>query len=295
MDNRIVSTLLSIGRLLIAVIICISVAASLLLGSVNVLFDRDLYVSVTADESFIAALKADVRDYLEDECLFYGIPFEVVDDVVTSEQMHSAAKMRMSSVYDALCDGGEPERVALEALPFQKRIQEYFDTLPIEEQPLDNGAAVTIAQEFADGVSAVMQLGITDKLIKTAHPLFAEKALPRKVLRVFPIVLLIAVVFTLVGVIPVKTTLRRRAYSVSGALFVGSALVAVPTWLFVGLDFPAKLALADSALRQYVNGVLYTVLDRMTAITTTAFIVSAVLLIASIVWLVTEKTKKTAH
>ena len=283
MDNRIVSTLLSIGRLLIAVIICVSVAASLLLGSVNVLFDRDLYVSVTADEAFIAALKADVYDYLEDECLFYGIPFEVVDDVVTSEQMHSAAKMRMSSVYDALCDGGEAERVALEALPFQKRIQEYFDTLPIEEQPLDTEAAATIAQEFADGVSAVMQLGITDKLIKTAHPLFAEKALPRKVLRVFPIVLLIAVVFTLVGVIPVKTTLRRRAYSVSGALFVGSALVAVPTWLFVGLDFPATIALADSALRQYVNGVLYTVLDRMTAITTTAFIVSAVLLIASIV------------
>lgn len=294
MDKRLTNMLLIIGRSLVAVIVCLSFAASLLLWSVSALFQRESYVSVADKEAFITALHADVYDYLEDECLFYGIPFEVMDGVVTAKQLRSAVKARMGSVYDALCDGGKPESIALDAAPFQTVIQAYFDSLPIEEQPLDTAAAATIAVDFADGVSAVMQLGISEKLIKTAHPLFAENALPRKAVRVLPAALVLTLALALAGLLPIKTTLRRRAYSVSGALFVGSTLAAVPTWLFVGLDFPATIALTDSALREYVNGVLYTVLDRMTIITTTAFVISAVLLIASVVWLVTEKTKKTA-
>ncbi len=294
MDNRMVRVLLTVGRLAIAVIVCVSLAVSLLLWSAGALFDRELYVSVAADDAFIAALEADVRDYLEDECLFYGIPFEVMDGVVTAEHMRSAAKTRMGSVYDALSGGGEPDAVVMEIAPFQTVIQAYFDSLPREEQPLDTAAAATVAKDFADGVSSVMQLGITAKLVKTARPVFAENALPRKALRVLPFAVLLTVLFALVGLIPVKTTLRRRAYGVSGALFAGSTLVAVPTWLFVGLDFPASIALVESALREYVCLALYTVLDRMTVIATTAFVISAILLIASIVWLVTDKTEKTA-
>lgn len=289
MDNRMVHVLLTVGRLLVAVIVCVSLAVSLLLWSMGALLDREVYVSVAADDAFITALQADVRDHLEDECLFYGIPFEVMDGVVTAEQMRSTAQARMGSVYDALYSGGEPDTIVLDAAPFQAVIQAYFDSLPIEEQPLDTAAAATVAKDFAEGVSAVMQLGITAKLVKTAHPVFAEGSLPRTVLRVFPWCVVITVLFALVGMIPVKTTLRQRAYGVSGALFVGSTLVAVPTWLFVGLDFPASIALGESALREYVRLLLYTVLDRMTVITTTAFVISAILLIASIVWLVIEK------
>ena len=42
------------------------------------------------------------------------------------------------------------------------------------------------------------------------------------------------------------------------------------------------------------GAVLYTVIDRMTVIVTIAFIVSAVLLTASVVWLVKDKKQKTA-
>ncbi len=295
MDKPLVRVLFTVGRLVLAAIVCVSLAVSLLLWSAGAVFNRELYVSVAADDAFVTALEADVRDHLEDECLFYGIPFEVMDGVVTGEQIRSAAKTRMGSVYDALCSGGEPDAIVLDTAPFQTVIQGYFDSLPTEEQPLDAEAAATIAKDFADGVSAVMQLGVTAKLLKTAHPLFAEDALPRKILRLFPWSLLMTVLFALVGLIPVKTTLRQRAYGVSGALFVGSALVAVPTWLFVGLDFPSSIALSESALREYVRLLLYTVLDRMTVITTTAFVISAILLIASVVWIVIEKKEKAAQ
>lgn len=295
MNKPIVRVLLTVGRLAVAAIVCVSLAVSLLLWSAGALFNhRELYVSVAKDDAFIEALEADVRDHLEDECLFYGIPFEVMDGVVTPAQMRAAAKTRMESAYDALCSGGEPDAIVLDTAPFQAVIQAYFDSLPKEEQPLDTEAAATLAKDFADSVSSVMQLGVTAKLLKTAHPLFAEDALPRKVLRLLPFSVLITVLFALVGLIPVKTTLRQRVYGVSGALFVGSALIAVPTWLFVGLDFPATIALAESALREYVRLLLYAVLDRMTLITTTAFVISAMLLIAAVIWLVIEKKEKTA-
>ena len=150
-------------------------------------------------------------------------------------------------------------------------------------------AAATIAADFAKGTASVMQLGLTAKMVQTAHPLFAEDSLPRRVVSLYPWWSLATVVLVAISLLPFKSTLRQRAYGTAGALFIGSALAAVPTWLFVSLDFPSSIALGESALRTYVRETLYAVLDRMQFITTVAFVVGAVLLIASIVWNVYRK------
>ncbi len=291
MDNRLIRVLLAIGRTVLAIGIVISLAASLLLFSLSVLFDRELYRTHAQTKAFVTALQTDVDEFLEDECLFYGIPREVVSTVLTAEQIQKAAETRMLSVYDALCNGSEPVTVTVDAAPFTKAIQAYFDTLPIEEQPLDTMAAATIAADFAKGTASVMQLGLTAKMVQTAHPLFAEGSLPRRVVSLYPWWSLATVVLVAISLLPFKSALRQRAYGTAGALFVGSALAAVPTWLFVSLDFPASIALGESALREYIRLVLYAVLERTQAITTTAFVIGAVLLIATIVWNVCRKPK----
>ncbi len=289
MDKPMVRTALGVGRFVIALLLCVSLAASLLLTSLQPLLERQLYEATAARPEFVAALQADVQDYLDGECLFYGLPLEAVSDVLTADQIKAAAAARMASVYEALCSGEKPAAVTVDAAPFEAAIAAYFDTLPVEEKPLDTTAAATIAADFATGLAAVMQLGITEKITDMAHPVFAEQSLPRRVLKLVPWCILLAVLCAAIGLIPVRSTLRARAYGVAGAAFVGSALAAVPTWLFVGLDFPASIALGDSALREYVRLCLYTVLDRMTWITTTAFVVSAVLLTASVVWVVRKQ------
>ncbi|MBQ9963976.1 MAG: hypothetical protein IJP14_02520 [Clostridia bacterium] len=288
-NNRFVCALLGIVRFVITAGLCVSLAAVLLLSGLRVLFDREWYVQTTREPAFVEQLQADIADYLEDECLFYGIPFESVKDVLTEQQIQAAAEKRMASVYDALCSGGEPTAVTVDAAPFTAAIQAYFDTLPAEERPLDTEAAGTIATDFASGVASVMQLGISGKIVATAHPAFAEDSLPRRVLGTVHWWAVAVLVLTGLSLIPYGSTLHKRAYSTTGALFIGSALAAVPTWLFVRLDFPASIALGESALREYVQLLLYTVLDRLNVITATAFAISAVLLLASVVWTVCSK------
>lgn len=290
MDKR-QKPLLSLARLLVAVLLCAAVVGSLLAVSLQALFKRDLYVTVAASDTVVSALHAEVLEQLESECLFYDLPYNTMKTALPENTVRTALAAYADDLYTALDSGALPSSVALDTAPFKAAIDLFFDTLPAEERPLDPDASQTIAQELSENISHVLSMGIGEKVLKTAHPLFARA---HRLVDTGVWLLLTAVVLAAVSMIPTKSTLRERAYGTASSLFVGCAIVAAPTWLFVSLDFPAKLAIGDSALREYVNGVLYTALDRMTAITTTAFVISAVLLIASVVWNVKTKKEKTA-
>jgi len=285
---------LGIARFLLAALLCVAVVCLLLTFSLQVMFDADIYGKAAQTEAFASALHEEVLEHLDAECLFYGLPYDTIKDAMPMQTVLGVAQERMATVYDTLCRGTKLPSLSLDSAPFKAAIDSFFETLPFEERPLDPDASQTIAKELAESTALVMSIGISDKLIKTAHPLFAENSPLRRVADSSVWLMLVIALLTAACLYPLKSTLRQRAYSAASTLFVGSAVVAVPTWLFVSLDFPAKLAIGDSALREYVSGVLYIAIDRMTAVTTTAFVISAVLLIASVVWLVKEKNKKTA-
>ena len=287
--------LLSAARFLLAAVLCVAVVFSLLAFSLRAVFDPDVYAATAEADAFVSALDTEVSEHLESEGLFYDLPHDVLKAAVPVQTVQAVAKERMASAYRTLYSGTTLPNVTLDPAPFKNTIDSFFETLPAEERPLDPDASQTIAAELAESTALVMSIGISDKLLSTAHPLFAETSPLRRVANAGIWLLLAVVVLTAVSLIPFKSTLRQRVYGTAGALFIGSAVVAVPMWLFAALDLPLKIAIGDSALREYVNGVLYTVLGRANTVATIAFVVTAVLLIATVVWLVTEKNKKTAQ
>ncbi len=289
------NTLIAVARLLVAAVLCAAVVCSLLAFSLQAVFDSDVYGAAAETDAFVAALHTEVSEHLESECLFYDLPYDTVKEAMPVQTVQAVARERMAAVYDTLCRGTKLPAATLDPAPFKAAIDSFFETLPAEERPLDVDASKTIAGELAESTALVMSIGISDKLLASARPLFADVSPLRRVADAGAWILLTVVVLAALSLIPLKSTWRQRAYTTASTLFIGSAVVAVPMWLFVGLDLPSKIAIGDSALREYVNAVLYTVFDRANAIATAAFIVSAVLLIAAVVWLVTNKNKKTAH
>ncbi len=288
-------SLLSAARFLLAVVLCAAVVCSLLAFSLQAVFDSDVYGEAAETDVFVSALYTEVSEHLESECLFYDLPYDTVIKAMPVQTVQDVSREHITAVYDTLCHGTKLPSVTLDSAPFKRAIDSFFATLPVEERPLDPDASSTIAGELAESTALVMSIGISDKLLSSAHPLFAETSPLRRVTNAGIWLLLAVVVLTAVSLIPFKSTLRQRVYGTAGALFIGSAIVAVPMWLFAGLDLPAKIAIGDSALREYVNGVLYTVLGRANTVATVAFVVTAVLLIAAVVWLITESKEKTAQ
>ncbi len=286
------NALLAVGRFVLAAALCTSVVVALLSFSLQTVFEREVYTAAAEADTFVSSLHTEVLEHLESECLFYDLPYDTMSAALPAETVKAAVAERMAAVYDSLCTGEALPSVTLDSAPFKAAIDSFFDTLPVEERPLDPDASQTIAGELAESIGLVMSVGISDKLLATVHPLFAESSPLRQLVDVRVWLLLAVVVLAAVSLIPLKSSVRQRTYSTAGALFIGSALVAVPVWLFAGHDLPSKLAIGDSALREYVNTILNAVIDRMTVITTIAFIVSALLLVVSVTWLMFEKTKQ---
>lgn len=281
--------LLAVGRLAIMVLLCVTVAVTLMSFSLRAVFEREVYIGAALSDSFVSALYTEVQEYLESECMFYDLPYDTIKTAFSPETVKAVAMERVTVVYDSLLTGEKLPSMAVDPAPFKAAIDSFFETLPFEERPLDSDASQTIAGELAQSTGLVMGLGISDKLVSIAHPFFADTS-PLRRLADLGIALLFAIMMlTAVSLIPLRSTLRQRAYTTVGTLFIGSALVAVPMWLFVGHDLPSKLAIGDSALREFVRTALYTVINRANGIATIAFVVSTLLLIASVVWLVIFK------
>lgn len=293
--DKLRNTVLISGRFVLAVLLCVSFVISLLFFALQAVFRRETYVAAAESDAFVSSLHTEVLEHLESECLFYDLPYDTMSAALPVQTVQVVVRERMAGVYDALCTGKTLPSVALDPAPFKAAIDSFFESLPFEERPLDADASQTIATELAQSMGLVMSAGISDKLIQTAHPLFAEASPLRQLANRGFWWLIIMTVLVVISLIPFKSSYGQRAYSTAGALFIGSTLVAVPTWLFVGHDLPSRLAVGDSALKQYVNTVLYTIINRTNVIVSVAFIICLVLLILSVMWILKEnKENKTA-
>lgn len=282
-------TLLAVGRFVLAAALCAAVAVTLLSFSLQAVFTHELYGDAAQSDGFVSTLYTEAQEHLASECLFYDLPYDTMSAALPVETVRTVVLERLTAVYDALHTGETLPSATMDPAPFKAAIDSFFETLPFEERPLDPDASQTIADELSKSVALVMSIGIGDTLVKTVHPLFADTSPLRQFVDTRVWLLLSVAVLAAVSLIPFKSTLRQRAYGTAGALFIGSALMAAPTWLFVVDDLPSKLAIGDSSLKEYINAILYAVIHRTNGIATTAFVISTVLLLASVGWLVVRK------
>lgn len=278
----------ALARTVLAVLLALTALAGLLSLSARQVYQLARY-SAAANDAFYDSLYVAVQDHLQSEALFYGIPYETLQQGVTKPSVRAAVEPSIASVYGTLRGDNTMADIVLPTEPFRAAVQAYFDGLPVEEQPLDPKAAETIAGEVAKSTALVAAAGIGDRTLNLVKPLFSNSSLPKRVADAFWWLVAALGVLTVVSVLPIGRSWRERLQSTAGSLFIGTAMAAVPAFLFARLDFPSKLVIGESALREYVSAFLYELIDSIRTLTLTAFIVAAVLLVITTVILSLQK------
>lgn len=278
-------------RFLLSLLLVFSVAATLLSHVLQyALYDRAAYTKAAHSPELIESVHVALLNGLESECLFYDLPFETMKTAVSKEVVETLVTTQTSAVYDALFDGKPLPTLLWDSAAFTQTIQSFFDTLPKQDRPSDT-VAQTIADDLINSLSPILNIGLSDKLLKQGHDM-VEKLSPLRVFASLTIPLLIvsAILATALWLLTPKN-IPQRLQSVFGMTFLGFSVVAVPLWLLQWYDLPARLVLGESALKDYVDGVLYQIIDHSVTITSIVFAVSAVVLVASVVFRVRTSQK----
>ncbi len=280
------------ARVLLSVLLVLAVAATLLSHVLRyVLCDRTAYTEAAHSKTFTKSVHTALLNRLESECLFYDLPFETLQTAVSEQVAETLVTSHMSAVYDALFHGTPLPVIQWDSTALTQTIQVFFNTLPEQERPSDT-AAQTIADDLINSMVPILYVGLNDKLLGQGHGI-VKKLLPLQSFASLTVWLLLLSVLLSVGlwlVTPKNTP--RRLQTVFGMAFLGSSMVAVPLWLLQWYDLPSRLVLGESALKQYVNGVLYQMVDHSVTVVSIAVVVSGLLLVTAVVLRISLSQKK---
>ena len=279
------------ARFLLSLLLVLSVAATLLSCVLRyVLLDRTAYTKAAHSPALVNSVHTVLLNRLESECLFYDLPFETLKTAVSKETAKTLVTAQTLAMYDALFNGAPLPKVEWDGAALTRTIQSFFDTLPEQDRPT-NDAAQTIAADLINSMSPMLRIGLSDKLLAQGHSII-KKLLPLQSFATITVWLALLSVVLAVGLwlVTPKST-PQRLQTVFGMVFFGLSVVAVPFWLLRWYDLPSRLVLSESALKQYVNSVLYRIVNYSVTVTSVVFAVSAVLLFTAVVLRVRKMNK----
>lgn len=278
---------LSAWHVLGFVLLMLSLAATVLLFCVrHVLLDESVYHAIPETPGFVEGMTEYVLEDLSNECDIYANSdklFDSVKTVVTREWVGSLSRHYAELVYDALMTGEQPKQIEVDPTAYRQAIDAFFATLPEEERPQDETTSLTMAEELADSTATVLQSGLVDKVLPSAHRYIYGNATVRRLSSLFGWAVVMTVLLTVLNLIWFGSDIRRRSYATAGALFLGSALVFIPLWLVQRHGIVDRLVLGNSPLKLYVDGVLNGLTTGMTSAALWVFVTCAVALLAAIV------------
>lgn len=286
MANRVVYPFL---RGLLAALVAVFVAASVWLGCLQgFVFQESLYRNIAQDETFVSGMTQFVLDDLEAECLFYGLPFDTVKTVVSEEWVQVLSQEYAASVYTGLCQGTATAEFSVDPARYRTVLDDYFAALP-EGHVADEEAPATIANELAESTALVLSGGLNGTVIGYGHRWVYGNTLLRQATAGWWLPLAVAVVLAVLSLLLHRGSLFCRLYTVAGSLFIGSALAAVPLWLAKHHNIADRLALGDSPMKLYADGIINGVIHGMVQTACGVMIACFVLLVVAVLGVAFEK------
>lgn len=278
---------LSAGRAVGFVLLTLSLAATVLLFCVrHILLNESVYHAVPEAAGFVEGMTGFVLEDLGHECELYENGEQLYSHLktaVSEEWIASLSRQYAEAVYEALMTGEALRPVTVDPAAYRQAIEAFAATLPETERP-DTDAVAGMAQELADSTADVLQSGLVDRVLPSAHRYIYGNATVLRLSSLFGWSLGATALLIVLNTIWVGSDPRRRAYLTSGALFLGSALAAVPLWMLRRHGLAERLVLGEGPLKLYVSGVVNGLIDRMANAAGWTFVVCAVLLIAAVVW-----------
>lgn len=284
-----------IGLALLRGVVCTLVLLSFLLTVLSftakaTIGQREGYRRIVRDPAVTQALLNYAWADLEAECLFYGLPTDIIDEALSEEEAAAFSLQYIDAVYEAVFVSGKLVSPTVDAALFRAPIAARL----AEEEIEDKDTVIDqLAAEFAAVTTAVWRLGINQKILTPLHRVLTNVW----VVRLMNGGLLLAAITALllgVGIVTGLRRIRRQVFALSGTLTVGSMILFVPFWLLHRYGLAEKLVLGDSPLRLFVVRWLNAVTAQLSATTMWVLVACAATTLIAAVWVVWPKREKAA-
>lgn len=283
--NKTCKTLSSIGMALlrgvVSLLMCLCfLVAALSFSLKQTVAEQTLYRRAAQNPALPQELVEYVRDDLENECLFYGLPLEIVDEALSADMAQDFIITYVDAVYDTVFVSGKLVIPAVDASVFRAPIAARLEAEGVEADVIDQ-----LASEFAAITTASWQMGLSQKLLSPVHKIFGNVWIARFFNSGALFAAATLVLFG-IGMLLNLRRIRRGLFNQLGALTVTSMVLFVPLWLLHDYGLAAKLVLGDSPLRTFMITVMDSITAQLYSTSLWVMVVLAVLTVAATVWLV---------
>lgn len=241
------------------------------------------YRRIIQDEEITQGLLDYARIDLEAECLFYGLPFDIIDASLSASDARDFSLAYMDAVYDTVFGSGKLQAPSVEADQFRDVIAAHLAEEQVEDTVIDD-----LAAEFAAVTTAVWRMGLSQKILSPLRKVMTHNAV-KLFLNSGALLAGITAVLLVAGLALGWRRIRRQTFRLLGTLTVGSMMLFVPCWLLHRYDIATKLVLGESPLRLFVVKWLTAVTAELSTITLWVMIGCAVATTLAAAWVVWPK------
>ena len=275
---------LSVLRGIVCLLMCLCFLASILSFSLrHVVIEREQYRRAAQTPSLPRDMIEFVRGDLETECLFYGLPLEIIDEALSEEAAAAFLIDYIDAVYDAVFVSGKLNIPTVDAALFRAPIAARLEAEKVEAQIIDD-----LAAEFTAVTTASWQMGLSQKLLSPIHNILTNVWVVRFLNSGALFAGAAAVLFG-IGVLLGLRRIRRQIFDLLGGLTVSSMLLFIPLWLLDRYGIADKLVLGDSPLRTFMITLVNSFTAQLSAFTMWVLIACSVLTVLAAVWVVWPK------
>lgn len=280
-------TVLSILRSALSILLTVLLVPMAVLTVLSVVLNETLvhqenYTTAVQTAEFAEQMNGYLRDELESECLFYDLPFSVLDDALSIKRIETFSGEYAATIHDALFNGSDIKTPSWDAQPFVDAVQKFFDSLPQEKKPFDETAAVTVGTELSEYAVGLLKAGVREAFLEKGHQLLSHPLLS-VLLHKMSLFLWMTIVCAAGVLLCHWEKWKKGLYAISFALGISSVITAAPLWLLKRYELMERLALADSPLKLYIEAIFNSILFEAAQMTGICFVVSCFLVLLAIV------------
>lgn len=242
----------------------------------SVVAEREQYRTVMRDPAVTQTMLAYAKEALKDECLFYDLPFEIIDESLPETTVTDFMAEYVDSIYDAVFVSGTLKTPTVDAARFRAPIAARLED--VDDEVID-----ALATEFAAVTAAVWRSGISQEIVTPAHHVVTNVWVAR-FLNGGPVLAGITALLLVAALLLGLKRLREQTFTVLSVLTVSSMVLFVPFWLLHGYGLSSKLVLGDSPLKLFVVGLLDRFTEQFFLLFLWVFVITALLTVVAAVW-----------
>lgn len=280
---------------LLCVILCLGIVLSFISGFCSLFLNEEKYAEQVANENYISSIEAILYDRLEGECLYYDIPFEYIKQSVKKDELKSLSDKYIHSLIVALKTGGEFPKISYDRAFVRAEIDRYLTDNPDIGMYYEEETKVELTEGFSKAIDNVLNSFFNKSIITdTARAVYSNRLIGKLADAYYWIIASVGLSAALIAVLSYKK-IFIGLYKIFASAWCGSVLVFIPVKIIQHEDIISGLIIEKGPFKTLIDGIYGILMDYSVKCATLYFIITSLLLLASIVILSIYRKKDTQN